>query len=81
MVVSCVIADKGATESGTKLKQFVLTKLRALKVRPVALAVIERSEESEVFAVPLRFRPPLSLITASISARAASAWPATRCTR
>jgi 2-polyprenyl-6-methoxyphenol hydroxylase-like FAD-dependent oxidoreductase len=67
MVVSCVIADKGAIESGTKLKQFVLTKLRALKVRPVALAVIERSEASEVFAVPLRFRPPLSLITAGIS--------------
>ncbi|KAG2554691.1 monooxygenase 2-like isoform X3 [Panicum virgatum] len=59
--------DKGVIESGSKLKQFVLANLTALKVPPMALAVIERSETSEVFAVPLRFRPPLSLLTGSIS--------------
>nr|CAB3497047.1 unnamed protein product [Digitaria exilis] len=59
--------DKGVIESGTKLKQFVLANLTALKVPPNALTVIERSETNDVFAVPLRFRPPLSLITASIS--------------
>ncbi|CAN6285631.1 unnamed protein product [Urochloa humidicola] len=59
--------DKDVIESGTKLKQFVLANLTALKVPPKALAVIDRSEASDVFAVPLRFRPPLSLITASIS--------------
>ncbi|OEL38963.1 FAD-dependent urate hydroxylase [Dichanthelium oligosanthes] len=58
--------DKGVIESGAKLKQFVLASLTALKVPPKALAVIERSETSDVFAVPLRFRPPLSLVTASI---------------
>ncbi|RLN38653.1 FAD-dependent urate hydroxylase-like isoform X1 [Panicum miliaceum] len=67
MAVSCVIADKGVIESGAKLKQFVLANLAALKVPPKSLAVIERSETSDVFAVPLRFRPPLSLLTASIS--------------
>ncbi|CAN6314011.1 unnamed protein product [Urochloa humidicola] len=60
-------SDKGVAESGTKLKQFVLTNLTALKIPPKALAVVERSEASDVFAVPLRFRPPLSLVTASIS--------------
>ncbi|CAN6290642.1 unnamed protein product [Urochloa humidicola] len=60
-------SDKGVAESGTKLKQFVLANLTALKVPPKALAVVERSEASDVFAVPLRFRPPLSLVTASIS--------------
>ncbi|KAF8721257.1 hypothetical protein HU200_023183 [Digitaria exilis] len=59
--------DKGVIESGRKLKQFVLANLTALKVPPEALAVIEGSETSDVFAVPLRFRAPLSLITASIS--------------
>ncbi|CAL4937692.1 unnamed protein product [Urochloa decumbens] len=60
-------SDKGVIESGTKLKQFVLANLAALKVPPKVLSVIERSEASDVFAVPLRFRPPLSLVTASIS--------------
>ncbi|CAN6307980.1 unnamed protein product [Urochloa humidicola] len=53
--------------SGAKLKQFVLANLTALKVPPKALAVIDRSEASGVFAVPLRFRSPLALVTASIS--------------
>nr|CAB3501982.1 unnamed protein product [Digitaria exilis] len=55
------------SDNGQKLKQFVLANLTALKVPPEALAVIEGSETSDVFAVPLRFRAPLSLITASIS--------------
>ncbi|KAL6902372.1 hypothetical protein ACP4OV_005248 [Aristida adscensionis] len=59
--------DDGVAESGTKMKQFVLANLTALKAPPQALAVIERSEASGVTAVPLRFRPPLSLATASIS--------------
>jgi hypothetical protein len=67
MALSCVIADKGVIESGAKLKQFVLANLTALKVPPKALAVIQRSKTSEVFTVPLRFRSPLSLLTASIS--------------
>ncbi|KAL6645195.1 hypothetical protein ACP70R_016803 [Stipagrostis hirtigluma subsp. patula] len=59
--------DEDVAESATKMKQFVLANLTALKVPPEALAVIERSEMSDVVTVPLRFRPPLSLITASIS--------------
>ena len=43
----------------------MLANLAALKVPAKALAVIEASDD--VFAVPLRFRPPLSLIAANIS--------------
>ncbi|XP_062209930.1 monooxygenase 2-like [Phragmites australis] len=59
--------DNGVDESAAKMKQFVLSNLRAGKVPAEALAVIERSEMSDVLAAPLRFRPPLSLVTASIS--------------
>ena len=43
----------------------MLANLAALKVPAKALAVIEASDD--VFAVPLRFRPPLSPVAASIS--------------
>ncbi|PAN51913.2 hypothetical protein PAHAL_9G600600 [Panicum hallii] len=59
--------DKGVDESASKMKQFVLDKLRGSKVPEEALAVIDKSEMSDVLAAPLRFRPPLSLVTASIS--------------
>jgi 2-polyprenyl-6-methoxyphenol hydroxylase-like FAD-dependent oxidoreductase len=62
-----VHSDKGVDESAAKMKQFVLDKLRGSKVPEEALAVIDRSEMSDVLAAPLRFRPPLSLLTASIS--------------
>ncbi|CAN6248772.1 unnamed protein product, partial [Urochloa humidicola] len=59
--------DKGADESAATMKQFVLDKLRGSKVPEEALAVIAKSEMSDVLAAPLRFRPPLSLVTASIN--------------
>ncbi|CAN6228263.1 unnamed protein product [Urochloa humidicola] len=59
--------DKGADESAATMKQFVLDKLWGSKVPEEALAVIAKSEMSDVLAAPLRFRPPLSLVTASIS--------------
>ncbi|KAL6645196.1 hypothetical protein ACP70R_016804 [Stipagrostis hirtigluma subsp. patula] len=59
--------DKGVDESADKMKQFVLANLRSSKVPSEALAVVERSEMSDVLAAPLRFRSPLSLVTASIS--------------
>jgi 2-polyprenyl-6-methoxyphenol hydroxylase-like FAD-dependent oxidoreductase len=46
------------------MKQFVMSRLRGSKVPEEALAVIGMSD---VLASPLRFRSPLSLITASIS--------------
>jgi 2-polyprenyl-6-methoxyphenol hydroxylase-like FAD-dependent oxidoreductase len=49
------------------MKQFVLSKLRGSKVPAEALAVIDRSEMSDVLAAPLRFRSPLSLATASFA--------------
>jgi 2-polyprenyl-6-methoxyphenol hydroxylase-like FAD-dependent oxidoreductase len=60
-------SDKGVDESATKMKQFVLSKLRGSKVPAEALAVIDRSEMSDVLAAPLRFRSPLSLATASFA--------------
>ena len=60
-------SDKGVDESAAKMKQFVLDKLRGSKVPQEALAVIDKSEMSDVLAAPLRFRPPLSLVTGSIS--------------
>ncbi|CAN6314008.1 unnamed protein product [Urochloa humidicola] len=59
--------DKGVDESAAKMKQFVLDKLRGSKVPEEALAVVAKSEMSDVLAAPLRFRPPLSLATASVS--------------
>ncbi|WVZ55518.1 hypothetical protein U9M48_006166 [Paspalum notatum var. saurae] len=58
--------DKGVDESAAKMKQFVLAKLRGSNVPPEVLAVIDRSEMSDVLAAPLRFRSPLSLVGASI---------------
>jgi 2-polyprenyl-6-methoxyphenol hydroxylase-like FAD-dependent oxidoreductase len=60
-------SDKGVDESAATMKQFVLEKLRGSKVPAEVLAVVERSDMSDVLAAPLRFRPPLSLVTASIS--------------
>ncbi|KQK23589.1 monooxygenase 2 isoform X2 [Brachypodium distachyon] len=61
-------ADDCANESGAKVKQQVLDKLRSSKVPMEALEVVERSEMSDdAPAAPLRFRPPLSLLLASIS--------------
>ncbi|XP_037426091.1 monooxygenase 2-like [Triticum dicoccoides] len=57
--------DDGAEESGTKMKQYVLTKLRSSKVPAEALELVERSDDAP--ATPLRFRPPLSLVFAGIS--------------
>ncbi|CAL4979823.1 unnamed protein product [Urochloa decumbens] len=59
--------DKGFDESPASMKQFVLSNLRGLKVPAEVLAVVERSQMSDVLVAPLRFRPPLSLVTASIS--------------
>uniref|UniRef100_M8BX60 3-hydroxybenzoate 6-hydroxylase 1 n=1 Tax=Aegilops tauschii TaxID=37682 RepID=M8BX60_AEGTA len=60
--------DDGVAESGTKMKQYVLTKLRSSKVPAEAREVVERSELSDdAPAAPLRFRPPLSLVFAGIS--------------
>ncbi|KAM3230540.1 hypothetical protein ACQJBY_060982 [Aegilops geniculata] len=60
--------DDGVAESGTKMKQYVLTKLRSSKVPAEALELVERSELSDdAPAAPLRFRPPLSLVFAGIS--------------
>ncbi|CAN6285629.1 unnamed protein product [Urochloa humidicola] len=59
--------DKGVDESAATMKQFVLDKLRGSKVPEEVLAVISKSEMSDVLAAPLRFRSPLSLVTASIS--------------
>ncbi|KAJ1298745.1 hypothetical protein BS78_01G477000 [Paspalum vaginatum] len=61
--------DKGVDESAAKMKQFVLAKLRGSNVPPEALAVIDRSEMSDVLAAPLRFRSPLSLVAASIAGK------------
>jgi 2-polyprenyl-6-methoxyphenol hydroxylase-like FAD-dependent oxidoreductase len=60
-------ADKGVDESAATMKQFVLSNLRDSNVPAETLAVIERSEMNDVLAAPLRFRSPLSLVTASIS--------------
>ncbi|KAF7041352.1 hypothetical protein CFC21_051162 [Triticum aestivum] len=60
--------DDGVAESGAKMKQYVLTKLRSSKVPAEALELVERSELSDdAPAAPLRFRPPLSLLFAGIS--------------
>lgn len=65
LVMLCT--DKDAEESVAKMRQHVLTKLRAAKIPLEALDVIERSEMSEVVSSPLRFRSPLSLVRGSIS--------------
>ncbi|XP_052149217.1 monooxygenase 2-like isoform X2 [Oryza glaberrima] len=50
-----------------KKKQFVLTKLRSAEIPAEVMEVVERSEAKDVLTAPLRFRPPLSLLLASIS--------------
>uniref|UniRef100_A0A0E0K8X5 FAD-binding domain-containing protein n=1 Tax=Oryza punctata TaxID=4537 RepID=A0A0E0K8X5_ORYPU len=50
-----------------KKKQFVLTKLRSAQIPTEVLEVVERSEAKHVLTAPLRFRPPVSLLLASIS--------------
>ncbi|KAI4992965.1 hypothetical protein ZWY2020_007278 [Hordeum vulgare] len=57
--------DDGVDESGARMKQYVLTKLRSSKVPAEALELVERSDNAP--AAPLRFRPPLSLLFASVS--------------
>lgn len=59
--------DKDVDHSAATMKQFVLTKLRSAKVSPEVLEAVERSEMNDVLSAPLRFRPPLSLLFASIS--------------
>lgn len=59
--------DKDAEESVAKMRQHVLTKLRAAKIPAEALDVIERSEMSDVVSSPLRFRSPLALVRGTIS--------------
>lgn len=59
--------EKDAEESVAKMRQHVLAKLRAAKIPPEALDVIERSEMSDVVSSPLRFRSPLALVRGSIS--------------
>lgn len=55
--------------SPAAMKQFVLTKLRNIKAPPDVLEAVERSEMNmnDVLVAPLRYRPPLSLLFASIS--------------
>ncbi|KAK1558205.1 hypothetical protein QYE76_007958 [Lolium multiflorum] len=60
-------ADMGVEESASKMKQYVLNKLRSSKVPAEAQEVVERSEVSDSSAARLRFRSPLSLLFASIS--------------
>ncbi|XP_015628962.1 monooxygenase 2 isoform X2 [Oryza sativa Japonica Group] len=50
-----------------KNKKFVLTKLNSAEIPAEVLEIIERSEAKDVLTAPLRFRPPLSLLLASIS--------------
>ncbi|KAF0914634.1 hypothetical protein E2562_030698 [Oryza meyeriana var. granulata] len=59
--------SNGVDQNAAKMKQFVLAKLRSSKIPPEMLEVVERSEMNDVLAAPLRFRPPLSLLLASIS--------------
>lgn len=60
--------DDGVDESGAKMKQYVLAKLRSSKVPAEALELIQSSEVSDdAPAAPLRFRSPFSLLFAKIS--------------
>uniref|UniRef100_A0ACD6ALB0 Uncharacterized protein n=1 Tax=Avena sativa TaxID=4498 RepID=A0ACD6ALB0_AVESA len=54
-------------QSATAMKQFVLTKLRSISAPPEVLDAVERSQMNDVLVAPLRYRPPLSLLLASIS--------------
>ncbi|KAF2937332.1 hypothetical protein DAI22_03g042700 [Oryza sativa Japonica Group] len=56
----------GYDDALAKKKQFVLTKLRSAEIPAEVMEVIERSDAKHVLTAPLRFRPPLSLLLASI---------------
>jgi hypothetical protein len=49
------------------MKQFALSELRSISAPAKVLDAVERSEMSDVLVAPLRYRPPLSLLSASIS--------------
>jgi hypothetical protein len=53
--------------SPAAMKQFVLTKLRSINAPAKVLEAVERSEMNDVLVAPLRYRPPLSLLSTSIS--------------
>ncbi|KAK1652861.1 hypothetical protein QYE76_070666 [Lolium multiflorum] len=53
--------------SPAAMKQFVLTKLRSINAPAKVLDAVERSEMNDVLVAPVRYRPPLSLLSASIS--------------
>ncbi|KAM3315312.1 hypothetical protein ACQJBY_033816 [Aegilops geniculata] len=56
-----------AEQNPAEMKQFVLAKLRSIKAPADVLGAVERSEMNDVLVAPLRYRPPLSLLFASIS--------------
>ena len=62
-------SGKDDVEQGSPaaMKQFVLTKLRGINAPPQVLDAVERSQMNDVLVAPLRYRPPLSLLFASIS--------------
>jgi 2-polyprenyl-6-methoxyphenol hydroxylase-like FAD-dependent oxidoreductase len=53
--------------SAAVMKQFVLTELRIINAHAKVLDAVEWSEMSDVLVAPLRYRPSLSLLSASIS--------------
>uniref|UniRef100_A0ACD5WUC0 Uncharacterized protein n=1 Tax=Avena sativa TaxID=4498 RepID=A0ACD5WUC0_AVESA len=53
--------------SPAAMKQFVLAELRSINAPAKVLEAVERSEMNDVLVAPLRYRPPLSLLSASIS--------------
>uniref|UniRef100_N1QZ40 3-hydroxybenzoate 6-hydroxylase 1 n=1 Tax=Aegilops tauschii TaxID=37682 RepID=N1QZ40_AEGTA len=55
-----------AEQNPAEMKQFVLAKLRSIKAPADVLGAVERSEMNDVLVAPLRYRPPLSLLFASI---------------
>ncbi|CAM0913722.1 unnamed protein product [Alopecurus aequalis] len=59
--------DDDVEQSAAAMKQFVLTKLRGINAPPQVLDAVERSQMNDVLVAPLRYRPPLSLLFASIS--------------
>ncbi|KAM0922874.1 hypothetical protein ACQ4PT_005911 [Festuca glaucescens] len=66
---SCPDADgkDDVEQSAAAMKQFVLTKLRSINAPPQVLDAVGRSQMNDVLVAPLRYRPPLSLLSASIS--------------
>lgn len=65
---SCPDGGKDDVEqSAAAMKEFVLAKLRSINAPAKVLDVVEKSEMNDVLVAPLRYRPPLSLMYASIS--------------